>query len=61
MSSLHYRLRPSGFETIVKHLTGLMSRQDAEERRERLMTERKFFIRGANEHYFERPFSLCEH
>lgn len=59
--SRFWRLPQDCFACIVKHLEGGMSFEQAVERRERLMMERKFFVQGSNEQWFERPFSLCEH
>ncbi|NKX88149.1 DUF4246 domain-containing protein [Nocardia coubleae] len=41
--------------------TSTMTRAQAEEFREQLMHERKFFVDEHNEEYFEREFYLCEH
>ena len=49
------------FWKVVEHLEYGMSRDEAMERRQRLMDERKFFVDTSNEEWFEREFSLCEH
>ncbi|MYV70165.1 DUF4246 family protein [Streptomyces sp. SID2131] len=41
--------------------TSTMTREQAEEYREELMRERKFFVDEHNEQLYEREFSLCEH
>ncbi|MET9935850.1 MULTISPECIES: DUF4246 domain-containing protein [unclassified Streptomyces] len=41
--------------------TSTMTREQAEEYREQLMRERKFFVAEHNEQLYEREFSLCEH
>ncbi|MFC8294056.1 DUF4246 domain-containing protein [Streptomyces sp. NPDC057242] len=41
--------------------TSTMTRARAEEYREELMKERKFFVDEHNEQLYERAFSLCEH
>jgi hypothetical protein len=41
--------------------TGVISRQEAEYHRERLMYHRKYFVSLLNKEVFERPYSLCEH
>ncbi|MFI9122721.1 DUF4246 domain-containing protein [Streptomyces bikiniensis] len=41
--------------------TSTMTRAQAEEYREELMKERKFFVDEHNEQLYEREFSLCEH
>ncbi|MFG2869515.1 DUF4246 domain-containing protein [Streptomyces sp. NPDC048338] len=41
--------------------TSTMTREQAEEYREQLMQERKFFVDEHNEQLYEREFSLCEH
>ncbi|MGW9452118.1 DUF4246 domain-containing protein [Streptomyces sp. NPDC055632] len=41
--------------------TSTMTRAQAEEYREELMRERKFFVDEHNEQVYEREFSLCEH
>ena len=58
---LFFRLPRDCFDKIVSFLADGMTFEAAAERRKRLMAERKFFVQGANEQWFERPFSLCEH
>ncbi|GAA0318229.1 hypothetical protein GCM10010302_66610 [Streptomyces polychromogenes] len=41
--------------------TSTMTLEQAEEYREQLMRERKFFVAEHNEQLYEREFSLCEH
>ncbi|MFG2620778.1 DUF4246 domain-containing protein [Streptomyces sp. NPDC048507] len=41
--------------------TSTMTREQAEDHREQLMRERKFFVDEHNEQLYEREFSLCEH
>ncbi|MGW3561467.1 DUF4246 domain-containing protein [Streptomyces sp. NPDC000963] len=41
--------------------TSTMTREQAEEYREELVRERKFFVDEHNEQLYEREFSLCEH
>ncbi|KOG56715.1 hypothetical protein ADK75_07055 [Streptomyces virginiae] len=41
--------------------TSTMTLEEAEEYREQLMQERKFFVDEHNEQLYEREFSLCEH
>ena len=41
--------------------SSVMTLKEAEQYREDLMKERKFFIKENTEKFFERPFSLCEH
>ncbi|MEU8461359.1 DUF4246 domain-containing protein [Streptomyces sp. NPDC029003] len=41
--------------------TSTMTRAQAEDYREQLMKERKFFVDEHNEQLYEREFSLCEH
>ena len=48
-------------ELILSYLPGLLTYEQACERRAHLMHERKFFEGMVNEEVFERPFSLCEH
>ncbi|KAH9940141.1 uncharacterized protein BXZ73DRAFT_43264 [Epithele typhae] len=40
---------------------GLMSREEAEEHRQKLMAERSVFVDGHNENRFEEGFNMCEH
>ncbi|KAH9940146.1 uncharacterized protein BXZ73DRAFT_43087 [Epithele typhae] len=40
---------------------GLMSREEAEEHRLKLMAERSRFVKGHNEEVFEMKFNMCEH
>jgi hypothetical protein len=46
---------------VLSFVPGLMTFEQAVERRARLMRERKFIETKANRQVFERPFSLCEH
>eukprot|EP01114_Cavostelium_apophysatum_P009160 TRINITY_DN2223_c0_g1_i1.p1 TRINITY_DN2223_c0_g1~~TRINITY_DN2223_c0_g1_i1.p1 ORF type:complete len:549 (-),score=74.01 TRINITY_DN2223_c0_g1_i1:57-1703(-) len=46
---------------IGKFVDWPMSLEVAKEHREKLMQERKFFVKENTEKLFERPFSLCEH
>ena len=38
-----------------------LSSEKANEHREKLMEERKYFVSAQSEELFEREFSLCEH
>ena len=40
---------------------GIMTLEQAQYHRERLMFHRKYYVKQFNEEVFERPFSLCEH
>ncbi|KAH9940076.1 uncharacterized protein BXZ73DRAFT_99078 [Epithele typhae] len=40
---------------------GLMSREEAEGHREKLMKERSVFVKNHNEETFEQTFNMCEH
>lgn len=59
------RLPTQSLQRILHHVGEanghFMDHAQACERRELLMHERKFFTDAANEEWFERPFSLCEH
>eukprot|EP01114_Cavostelium_apophysatum_P009162 TRINITY_DN2223_c0_g1_i3.p1 TRINITY_DN2223_c0_g1~~TRINITY_DN2223_c0_g1_i3.p1 ORF type:complete len:549 (-),score=111.06 TRINITY_DN2223_c0_g1_i3:75-1721(-) len=46
---------------VDKYVDWPMSLEVAKEHREKLMKERKFFVKENCERLFERPFSLCEH
>ena len=48
-------------DMIVDQADWLMSREEAEEYRLRLMDERGPMIATNNEHMFEPPFNMCEH
>jgi hypothetical protein len=48
-------------EHILSFVDGPMRRGEAEEHRQELMKERKFFVNQKTTELFERPFSLCEH
>ena len=48
-------------DMIVNHAEWLMTREEAEEYRLRLMDERGPMIAANNEYMFEPPFNMCEH
>ena len=48
-------------DQVEDYLDWPMSLIEAKEHREKLMQERKFFVKSTNKQLFERTFSLCEH
>ena len=48
-------------QIVDSYLDWPMTRQEAVKHREKLMHERKYFVKNSNETIYERPFSLCEH
>ena len=54
----NYRIPSTAY---VPPQQGIMTLEEAQFHRERLMFHRKYFVDKLNEEIFERPFSLCEH
>ena len=48
-------------ELVQSYVDWPMSRSEAEQHREKLMHERKYFVQTNTETVYERAFSLCEH
>ena len=48
-------------ELVAEYVDWPMERAEAEQHRERLMHERKYFVKESTKTVFEREFSLCEH
>ena len=48
-------------ELVDSYIDWPMSRNEAEQHREKLMYERKYFVKENTATVFERPFNLCEH
>ncbi|KAG0049981.1 hypothetical protein BGZ83_005219 [Gryganskiella cystojenkinii] len=55
------RLPQELVDQVDEYLDWPMSLIEAKQHREKLMHERKFFVKTVNTELFERPFSLCEH
>ncbi|KAG0257337.1 hypothetical protein BG011_004011 [Mortierella polycephala] len=55
------KMPPEIFAQIDKLVDWPIDLEEAKMHREKLMKERKYFVKSMNETVFERPFSLCEH
>ncbi len=54
-------LLPAELLDLVVELMDLMTREEAEELRLKLMDERTAFVQENNENMFNVPFNMCEH